>query len=280
MAKVKVRVWQGTVGRYMAGWPMTNVDEAVRIWGKVGVQVIPDPQVRMVNLSEVPAETSPADATAQIVKELTEPINKAIREQGDDPHLDVVVLPLLGAWGQAYTPLTPMGPKTAGRFAPFDGPVAIVTNGVAVIADKSLANRRDQAWPLGPDAPPDNNPLMAVAAGNDLAHEMGHLFGLWHTTHEGRPGRPTIKAVPRQIQYLIHETMYNQSAMLQNSQEKRTRTEDEVRLMLATNSPGSERVMLGRNQDWYIGLRGEEIDPSDVKIVHENIESGRYLTGG
>ena len=46
------------------------------------------------------------------------------------------------------------------------------------------------------------------------------------------PGRTAIKAVPRQIQYLIHETVYNQSAKLYFAQEERARTEQEVRTML------------------------------------------------
>ena len=60
---------------------------------------------------------------------------------------------------------------------------------------------------------------------------------------------------------------------------RRARIEQEARTILVKSSPDAENATLGRDAEWYVGLRGEQVDPMDLTIVQQNIDSGRYLSG-
>jgi len=50
--------------------------------------------------------------------------------------------------------------------------------------------------------------LLEIALANDVAHELGHVFGLWHTSDVNRPGAPEVKQAVRDAQHLIYKTLY------------------------------------------------------------------------
>ncbi|MGH3624359.1 MAG: hypothetical protein ACRDQ5_21670 [Sciscionella sp.] len=276
MSMINVRVWvahQGDVEPTVAAAEV--MAEAARIWQAAGVTLQVKSETPIVKLAAVDPAPAPVDLENTVAKELATTLNPVIEGQRDG-WLDVVLVPRFGFWGKAYTPLTLVGADKRGTFEPFAGPVLVVATAATRRPGQTEEVRTHTAWPLETPQPPEpqHNPLILRGIANDVAHELGHLFGLWHTTEKDRPGRATAKQVAREFHQLIYATLYNQVAKLRKP-DGESRSADEAKKMIdqATGATVAERLHLGQDQEWYVALRGEFVDPEDLKIVTKNINT-------
>jgi hypothetical protein len=199
MPTVNLRVW--AAGQTSQAQPADRlgaiIADVARIWGNVGVTLVPEATLRDVHLKQpvaaAPGE-QPIDLAVTVPAELAAVINPAIVEKREG-WVDVVFVPAFGHWGQAYSPLIQLSPGKRNSFAPFTGPVVILATRAAQRPAQPETTRANAATPR--DATQTAEQLLEIALANDIAHELGHVFGLWHTSDVNRPGAPEVKQAVR-----------------------------------------------------------------------------------
>lgn len=274
MPTVNLRVW--AANQINQAQPTDRLEaiiaEVVRIWGKAGVTLVPEAPPRAVHLKRPVAAAlgvQPIDLAVTVPAELAAVINPAIAEKREG-WVDVVFVPAFGHWGQAYSPLTQLSPGKWNSFAPFTGPVVIVATRAAQRPAQPETTRANAATPR--DAAQTAEQLLEIALANDVAHELGHVFGLWHTSDVNRPGAPAVKQAVRDAQHLIYKTLYVEAVKAAN----RTPAGAQA----AINADPAERTALtvAVAGEWFIVLRGEVVDAADITVVHTNIDTKRVWT--
>lgn len=258
--------WLAAVGDQKPEFEAKTVMEAVQeIWGKAGVK-INFVEIIPIDLGEVPEEKKGnlknwVAETAAII------LNPQIEKSKGSRRIDVVFTPQFGPWGQAYTKLVPL---KGGSYAPFSGPVAIITTDkVQGGTSRKDQYERPEGGMEGVEAQAQYVHLGII---NDTAHEIGHLFGLQHmdedrTGLEKRtPVNPAIKNI--EIHWLMHKTLYSQVQMVQKD-----RSEETARTLVHDHAKPFIKHIL-RGKEWFVALRGVEIAKEDAKVALDNLEKG------
>lgn len=275
---VTARVWLVRLGETAPELELEEVQEAVKaIWEEA--VTLEFGETRRIALEEPEANLRPHEFKEWVAEGVAREVNAAIVASEGERTIDVVFVPKFGAWGQAYTRLVSTRPgEQEGSFAPFEGPVAIVTTAkTADIRGKLPLERRKQLKPADEAQPADEirNNFVHLGIVNDAAHEIGHLFGLKHTTEE-REGAPTVKPAAKQIHWLMHPTAYTE---LQKQGEGRS-VDTAKGLIKAEARPYIRFVGKDEDNEWYVALRGIRIADADVELAKEKIASGEVWPPG
>jgi hypothetical protein len=292
---VKVRVW---VAHQQETRNPVDVDgvvnEVARIWHRHGIQLSWSGKPGAVR-DPVIVTGSADQIRDSVYGALAAPVNGAI-DEGTERHIDLALVPAFHRWGQAYTPLVPVSGDSPATFAPFHGPVAIVAtvrtiDGVGEVLERTGSMRPHQTTGGDPDS------FVRAAVANDAAHEIGHLFGLFHTTDnrrgdtDGERGMRTLKPATRAIFYLIHENLYNGVAKLVDSNTNAPRSIDFPKVgvtkswtvagLVGDEEAGRlyDELPIGQSDEWFVALRGEHVSPPDLRLVHDNITRGKVWQG-
>jgi hypothetical protein len=283
MSVVNVRAWTLNSGAdILPDAVIKSVMEKVAgIWAQIGVTLAVDDTIKKIGITPPAAETG-TTLTALVVERLADEMHDTIRSDGPG-WLQVALVPWLGGWGQSYSPLTvlrprikgtPDTPAVMGAFPPFAGPVAIVTTKKAI----SDATTERQGFAALSGIGDDTAELVKVAIANDIAHEIGHLFGLWHTaelTRDLTQGyAATIPVAKKNAQHLMYETMYSEATGYRDG-----RSDDDAKAIIKKGFPECDGQPLTKgprrdpqvNEGWYILFRGAQVDDADKLIVQKNI---------
>lgn len=287
MSIVRVRVWSAAQGDERPDLDIEKaLAETVRIWRALGVTLEPEKARREVTITAAGDRPGP-ELDRAVAEELAAALNPVIGKDREG-WLDVVLLPRFGNWGRSYSPLNLLTPRTRGAvgkqdvpakpgaYAPFIGPVAIVSSrwSVPALSGGVSLDRAVLAQPA--DEQPVAVPLVVAAVANDIAHEIGHLFGLWHTSELTRELEKTF-AVPiptatMNAYHLMYETLYSRPMKCApgrtgaNALAAVKGLPKDCRLTVATSA-------VGPDEKWYVVLRGELVDPADLKAALANVDT-------
>lgn len=274
MSVVKVRVWAAKQGEESVRTDVAAVvAQATRIWATAGVPLEIHRQEKVIALPAVTAAGADPNATImKLVPAALAPTLNPVIAGGGPGWIDVVLLPIFDRWGHAFSPLTKQVGDTTPAYAPFVGPVVIVTTEHSR-PNTGAAEARSTAFTSIAEAPVDA-PVVA-ATGNDVAHEIGHLLGLWHTVDVNPKLNPPneVPKPPQTAHRLMHATLYSQAATSRSSV---TGSRSWVK---AATEAEQAAMRVGRSGDWFIVMRGEVVDEPSRVLAKANITSGAVWAG-
>ncbi|MCK6694854.1 MAG: hypothetical protein L6Q97_22475 [Thermoanaerobaculia bacterium] len=258
--------WLAKIGKQTPELNLKQVMAAVQeIWKTAGIE-IEFSGINEIDLGEIPIEKK-GNLKQWVAEAAAKFLNPAILESKGKRRIDVIFTPEFGPWGQAYTKLVP--PKE-GSYAPFNGPVAIITTDKV----QGGTSRKDQYAPSegSMEALRAQEDYVHLGIINDTAHEIGHLFGLQHMDEDrtglGKrvPLNPSIKNI--EIHWLMHKTLYSQVQMVREERSEKTALE----LVNDNAKPFIKHILKGK--EWFVALRGVEIAKEDAEEALRNLEKG------
>ncbi|WNV88128.1 hypothetical protein [Umezawaea sp. Da 62-37] len=269
MSSVELRVWaveQAGVG--VAVDVAAVVGQAVRIWATAGVELRWDGRVRDARVS-----SAKGDFKDVVLGELAEQVNPEITANGFG-WVDVVLLPRLwNRWGVALSLLTGASAGNDGSFAPFTGPVVLVATEASVGAGDRPEFRADACAPLPDRAYP--TPPVVLGAGNDLAHELGHVFGLWHTNVRNRHLAKPYTLQGKHVRLLMHETLHTTGEKITEGVDpKRSRGN-----VAGTSVELDPLTLVTDHEGWCVVLRGEALLPVEADYARKAVDEGLVWKG-
>jgi len=233
------------------------------IWGLAGVEFVFSPGKDLkLSFEEINTTSLDVEVANALAPQLAETAEKKL--------IDIVFVPRYGFWGKGYTSLVPAGAKSTPSFAPFSRPTAIIATEVAKRPSQQEDKRRDMCQAFAEN---ENDALQLAAIINDTAHEIGHLFGLKHTTEVNRPGAGNIPINPRLIHFLMHDTLYNQIWSLQSSNASDPPRDLSGAKDKIAEPSRSHITNIGKNNEWFVALRGAVLAPEDISYIQTQIQN-------